>query len=107
MGTHTQGQTTTRTASTVQTADQAEKDVQKDILRFLQTRTKRTWQPETDIFASGGQSSLFAMELVVHLEKSFGVAIRGKDLRLDNFRTVVSMTELVHRLQAAAGGTGD
>ncbi|MEU8825671.1 acyl carrier protein [Streptomyces sp. NPDC048636] len=101
MDTNTQGHTTTGTTSAV------DKDVQKDILRFLHTRTKRTWKPETDLFASGGQSSLFAMELVVHLEKSFGVAIRGKDLRLDNFRTVVSMTELVHRLQAGAGGTGD
>ncbi|MFD4575400.1 acyl carrier protein [Streptomyces sp. NPDC058417] len=80
---------------------------EKEILRFLETRTRRTWETDADLFASGGLSSLFAMELVVHLEKSFGVSVRGADLRLDNFRTVASMTALVTRLRTAgAGGTG-
>lgn len=77
------------------------------ILEFLQARTQRTWETDTDLFASGGLSSLFAMELVVHLEKTFGIAVRGADLRLDNFRTVAAMTALVERLRDAAGGTGD
>ncbi|MEI5101834.1 acyl carrier protein [Streptomyces sp. PmtG] len=77
-------------------------------MRFLEARTKRSWERDVDLFASGGLSSLFAMELVVHLEKSFGVSIRGADLRLDNFRTVAAMTALVTRLQtAAAGATGE
>ncbi|MCN9244087.1 acyl carrier protein [Streptomyces sp. RY43-2] len=80
--------------------------VAKEVLRFLETKTKRSWEPEQDLFASGGLSSLFAMELVVHLEKSFGVAIRGADLRLDNFRTVQAMTALVLRLTDAATGSG-
>jgi len=81
---------------------------EKEILRFLEARTKRSWETDADLFASGGLSSLFAMELVVHLEKSFGVSVRGADLRLDNFRTVTSMTGLVERLQkAAAGGPGE
>ncbi|MFJ6987325.1 MULTISPECIES: acyl carrier protein [unclassified Streptomyces] len=80
---------------------------EKEILRFLETRTRRTWETDADLFASGGLSSLFAMELVVHLEKSFGISVRGADLRLDNFRTVASMTALVARLRTAgAGGTG-
>ncbi|WP_172382020.1 acyl carrier protein [Streptomyces sp. MNP-20] len=77
---------------------------EKEIMRFLEARTKRSWEADVDLFASGGLSSLFAMELVVHLEKSFGVSVRGADLRLDNFRTVASMTALVGRLRAAADG---
>ncbi|MFI8931614.1 acyl carrier protein [Streptomyces sp. NPDC053474] len=77
---------------------------EKEIMRFLEARTKRSWGADVDLFASGGLSSLFAMELVVHLEKSFGVSVRGGDLRLDNFRTVASMTALVGRLRAAADG---
>ncbi|MFE2728818.1 acyl carrier protein [Kitasatospora sp. NPDC059327] len=77
--------------------------VQQEILRFLESRTRVTWEPDTDLFKDGGQSSLFAMELVVHLEKSFDVSIRGTDLRLDNFRTVTVMTSLVTRLRQAAG----
>ncbi|ANW21720.1 acyl carrier protein [Streptomyces clavuligerus] len=79
-------------------------DTEQEVLRFLQARTRRPWQTDTDLFAKGGLSSLFAMELVVHLEKSFGVSIRGADLRLDNFRTVEAMTALVQRLRASAAG---
>ncbi|MGH3708214.1 MAG: acyl carrier protein [Pseudonocardiaceae bacterium] len=59
---------------------------------------------DRDLFASGGLSSLFAMELVVYLEKSCDVVIMGTDLRLDNFRTVRAMTALVCRLQARGAG---
>ncbi|MEZ0090840.1 acyl carrier protein [Streptacidiphilus sp. EB129] len=81
--------------------------VQKELLRFLESRTRRAWGPDLDLFAEGGQSSLFAMELVVHLEKSFGISVRGADLRLDNFRTVTGMTALVGRLQRQAIGAQD
>ncbi|MER8187730.1 acyl carrier protein [Kitasatospora sp. NPDC094015] len=84
-------------------ADRGE-PIRKELLRFLESRTRTSWLPDTDVFADGGQSSLFAMELVVHLEKSFGISIRGTDLRLDNFRSVTVMTAMVLRLQQAAGG---
>jgi methoxymalonate biosynthesis acyl carrier protein len=75
--------------------------VEKDILAFLDGQTKRSWDPQVDLFASGGLSSLFAMQLVVHLEQAYQISIRGADLRLDNFRTVTSMVTLVRRLQGA------
>ncbi|MER7006048.1 acyl carrier protein [Dactylosporangium sp. NPDC000555] len=86
------------------TADSGE--VEKDILRFLEAQTKRSWDPRVDLFAAGGLSSLFAMQLVVHLEQTHGISIRGADLRLDNFRTVASMVALVYRLRGAAGASG-
>jgi methoxymalonate biosynthesis acyl carrier protein len=66
---------------------------------FLQERTKITWAPEADLFESGSVSSLFAMELVAFLEDTFDIEIAGRDLRLDNFRTVRVMTGLVQRLR--------
>lgn len=70
----------------------------RDNLRgFLERQTKTTVQDDLDLFASGLVSSLFALELVVHLERSFGTSISGADLKLDNFRTVNSMTDLVLR----------
>ncbi|WP_036393355.1 acyl carrier protein [Micromonospora chokoriensis] len=66
---------------------------------FLERQTKRDIEPDLDIFAAGLVSSLFALELVVHIESTFDVAIGGPDLRLDNFRTVDRMTELVLRLR--------
>ncbi|MDX2682005.1 acyl carrier protein [Streptomyces sp. NY05-11A] len=80
---------------------------EQELVDFLHGKTKRVWEEDTDLFASGGLSSLFAMEIVVHLEKTYGVSIRGKDLRLDNFRTVRSMASLVRRLQGATGDAGE
>ncbi|WP_433574455.1 acyl carrier protein [Nocardia brasiliensis] len=55
---------------------------------------------DLDIFESGFVNSLFAMELVVFIEKHLGDRIPNDEVRLDNFRTVDSMTELVSRLRA-------
>jgi methoxymalonate biosynthesis acyl carrier protein len=55
---------------------------------------------DVDLFGSGLVSSLFALQLVVHLEQAFGVEVAGPDLTLDNFRTVDAMTALVLRLRA-------
>lgn len=79
----------------------ADKAVQTDLTRFLAERTRRNFDPDTDLFDTRGLSSLFAMQIVVHLEKTYGIAIRGGDLRLDNFRTVHAMCALVARLRAA------
>ena len=79
--------------------------IEENLLRYLESRTMTPWEPDRDLFSTGGLSSVFAMELVVHLEKSFGVVIMGADLRLDNFRTVCAMTALVRRLQARGAGS--
>jgi acyl carrier protein len=54
-----------------------------------------------DIFALGFVNSLFAMELVVFLEKAFEVTIPNDELRIDNFRTVEVMEALIRRLTPA------
>jgi methoxymalonate biosynthesis acyl carrier protein len=86
--------------------DRTPEDTEQGLLRFLESRTKTAWAPDRDLFRSGGLSSLFAMELVVHIEQSFDVVIAGADLRLDNFRTVQAMTAMVRRLQDARTGGG-
>ncbi|WAP60342.1 acyl carrier protein [Streptomyces sp. S465] len=70
------------------------------LVAFLKTKTRSDWPVDRDLFAEGGLTSLFAMELVVYLEKTFDVTIAGPDLQLANFRTVESMVALVHRLRA-------
>jgi acyl carrier protein len=56
---------------------------------------------DQDIFALGFVNSLFAMELVMFLEKRFGFRIPNEDLQLPNFRTVAAMEQLVARHTAA------
>lgn len=82
--------------------------VESELLRFLEDKTRTEVPADKDLFASGLVSSMFAMELVVHLEEQYGVSIIGPDLKLDNFRTVHSMSGLVLRLRtdAESGGHG-
>lgn len=73
--------------------------IRANLLEFLGKRAKTAWDPEQDLFASGSFSSLFALELVMHLENAFGIAIGAEDLRLEHFRTVGAMTDLVLRIR--------
>lgn len=73
--------------------------VEANLLEFLATRLKQQCRPDADLFAAGVVTSLFAMELVMHLEDAFGVEVTGDELRIDNFRTVHAMAALVDRLR--------
>lgn len=80
--------------------------IEEALLGFLTERIKTEVEVDQDLFASGLVSSMFAMQLVVHLEESYDIAIIGPELKLDNFRTVQAMTKLVLRLREAADGDG-
>jgi methoxymalonate biosynthesis acyl carrier protein len=78
-------------------------EIERRLLSYLQARLKAAVTPEQDLFERGLVSSMFAMELVVHLEQDFDVSIVGSDLQLQNFRSVDAMTALVLRLQSDHG----
>ena len=73
-----------------------------EIAHFVEAKIKSSVWKDEDLFESGLVSSLFAMELISYLEKSYAVTIEGQDLRLDNFRTVEAMAGLVLRLKGLA-----
>jgi acyl carrier protein len=52
---------------------------------------------EEDIFALGFVNSLFAMELVMFIERTFRLEIPNDELTLDNFRTIKTMAEMIRR----------
>jgi methoxymalonate biosynthesis acyl carrier protein len=83
---------------TTETNARRDDEIEKELLAFLAERTGRTWHVDFDLFASGGVTSLFALELVLHVEQTYGVSVRGADLKLDNFRTVSAMTAMIQRL---------
>ena len=56
---------------------------------------------DEDLFEGGIANSLFTIQLIMFVEKRFGVQIPNEDLELDNFRTVTAMTKLVERLTQA------
>jgi methoxymalonate biosynthesis acyl carrier protein len=71
--------------------------VQSKVRTFLATRLPREIGEEEDIFALGFVNSLFALQLVLFIEQEFGITVESEDLELDNFRTLVAISNLVDR----------
>ena len=46
-------------------------------------------------------NSLFAMQLVMFVEKEFGLKVHDDDLDIDNFRTLNAVLDLVNRKRSA------
>ncbi|QDP83208.1 acyl carrier protein [Nocardia otitidiscaviarum] len=53
--------------------------------------------PDDDIFALGLVNSLRALEIVVHVEKTYGITVEVEDLELDNFRSAARAAAFVER----------
>ncbi|WP_103502576.1 MULTISPECIES: acyl carrier protein [Streptomyces] len=91
--------TTANTAVTAENTAVASDEVSDRILGFIQARFPQAEiAPGQDIFAMGFINSLFAMELVMFIEKTFGRGVPNDELQIDNFRTVEAMAGLVSRL---------
>lgn len=56
---------------------------------------------DEDIFALGFVNSLFAMQLVLFIEKEFAISIENDDLDIDNFRSLNAIANLVERKTSA------
>jgi acyl carrier protein len=52
---------------------------------------------DQDIFALGFVNSLFAMQLVLFVEKEFETKVEDEDLDIDNFRSLNAIAALVER----------
>ena len=73
-------------------------DTKDRILEFVRGRFPQAEiGPADDIFALGFVTSLFAMELVMFVEKTFGITIPNDELKIDNFRSAEVMAALVGR----------
>ena len=72
---------------------------QKILTFFIEEKKISGITPDTDLFASGYVNSLFALEMVLFLEKTFSIKIPRKEMRRENFTTVQRMADLVERVQ--------
>jgi methoxymalonate biosynthesis acyl carrier protein len=79
---------------------QTSEAIRTNLAEFVEKQTKQPVTTDLDLFGSGLVSSLFALQLVVHVETAFSIEVQGPDLRLDNFRTIDAITDLVLRLRA-------
>lgn len=56
---------------------------------------KHDLQDDDDIFELGFVNSLFAMQLVMFIEKTFSIRIQNEDLKFDNFRSINAICKLI------------
>ena len=54
-------------------------------------------EDDDDYFETGIVNSLFAMQLVLFVEKTFGVELDGDDLDISNMNTLNAITGLVNK----------
>jgi D-alanine--poly(phosphoribitol) ligase subunit 2 len=57
-----------------------------------------------DLFETGVLDSLAFVELLLHLEREFGVTTSIDDLEVDNFRTIARIAEFVGERLASSSG---
>lgn len=73
-------------------------EIQGQIRQFLSQYFRNSnLQGDEDIFASGFVNSLFAMQLVLFIEKEFNLSIEEEDLDIENFKSISAMANLVER----------
>ncbi len=76
-------------------------DIQAEIRQFLARFFKDyDLKDDEDIFSLGFVNSLFAMQLVLFVERTFQITIENQDLDIDNFRTINALTSLIKRKTA-------
>lgn len=59
---------------------------------------KKSFENHDDLFKLGFVDSLFALQLVIFLEKEFKIRIKNKEINEDNFRSVDKICETVERV---------
>jgi methoxymalonate biosynthesis acyl carrier protein len=62
---------------------------------FLRSLNLDVPSPDTDLFETGLLDSLAFVELLVAIERDFGVTTSVEDLEVDNFRSIARIAEFV------------
>lgn len=77
------------------------------IRQFLSCYFTANLQDEDDIFQLGFVNSMFAMQLVIFMEKEFGIVIEDEDLEIENFNSVGALARLAERKLMGAASSAD
>lgn len=68
--------------------------VEERVLEFFKSKGNNI-TVDTDLFKGGYVNSLFALEVVMYLEKEFKIKIKNKDITENNFKTVAQIARTV------------
>jgi acyl carrier protein len=84
-------------AEPIPTTDVVKAKTRAFITKFFPQHDLRN---DEDIFALGFVNSLFALQLVMFVEKEFCMTVEDDDLSIDNFRSIDAIAALVERKNA-------
>jgi len=79
---------------TVQAGDQVRATIRQFITSAI---SLPNLDDEADLFASGIVNSLFAVQLMTFIEKTFAIEVGMDDLDIDNFKSVNATAAFVQR----------
>jgi acyl carrier protein len=78
------------------------------IRQFISSHASETQiDDDEDLFANGHVNSLFAVQLVMWVERTFDIAAGNTDLDIANFRTISAIASFVERKRAVAERPAD
>jgi methoxymalonate biosynthesis acyl carrier protein len=78
-----------------------ENEIRKKLRDYVLRSAHFQVKDDDDIFSMGFVNSLFAMQLVLFVEREFGISIDNDDLAIDNFKTIDAITRLVeHKIES-------
>lgn len=76
--------------------DEARTKIREFVLKYVRDNDLEDGE---DMFELGYVNSLFAMQLVLFVEKEFGVTISREELDFNNFRSIDAITTLVTQVK--------
>ena len=75
---------------------ETEQKIKEFISRFiLDSINLRDLKEDDHLFETGIANSLFAVQLMTFIEKTFGIEIGSDDLDIENFKSIKSTSEFV------------
>lgn len=74
-------------------------EIKEKVRAFLaKSKPVQDIKDDDDLFQKGFVDSLFALQLILFLEKEFHLKIKNKDIKEDNFRSIEKIASTVTRL---------
>ena len=70
-------------------------ETKQKLRKFLARFIEEDVDNDTDLFKTGLINSLFAMQLVLFVEKEFLISVENQDLDINNFKSINAITNFV------------
>lgn len=78
--------------------DLSRESIKQNVRDFIMRAARlRSLEYNEEIFSSGLVTSLFAMQLIEHIEREYPLFVEGDDMNVQTFRSVDAISEFIVR----------